>query len=54
MSVDSCIVRSGFYKNELPALINIEIIEYLGQINPIPPDAIVREALEAENRIFKS
>jgi hypothetical protein len=26
--VHSCIVTSGFYKNELPALINIEIIEY--------------------------
>jgi len=51
--VDSVIVRSGFYKDQVPALINIEIIEYLRQNNPIPPDDILHVALEAESRILK-
>ncbi len=54
ISVDSCIVKSGYYKDQVPAPINVEIIEYLRQNDPIPPDAIVREALKAENRILKS
>jgi hypothetical protein len=53
ISVDSCIVKSGYYKDQVPALINVEIIECLRQNNPIPPDTVVREALEAENRILK-
>ena len=51
--VDSVIVRSGYYKDQVPALINVEIIEYLRQNNPVPPDSIVQAALEAETRILK-
>lgn len=51
--VDSVVVRSGYYKNQVPASINVETIEYLRRNNPIPPDDILHVASEAENRILK-
>lgn len=53
MCVDNLIVKSGYYKGQQPAQINIEIIEYLRQNNPIPPDAIIQAASAAEDRILK-
>jgi hypothetical protein len=52
MSVGSCTVKSGFHKSQIPARKNVEIIKYLRKTNPIPPDTVVRDALEAENRIL--
>jgi hypothetical protein len=52
MSVDSRTVKSGFYKSQVPAPTNVEIIKYLRKTNPIPSDAVVRAALEAETRIL--
>jgi hypothetical protein len=52
MSVDNLIVKSGLYKDQKPAAINIEIIEHLRLNNPIPPDAILHAAFEAEKRIL--
>lgn len=53
MSVDSIIVKSGFYKDQTPATINVEIIEYLRNNNPIPPDEIVQVASAVENTLLK-
>jgi hypothetical protein len=53
MSISSIIVKSGCYKDRVPALINVEIIEYLRENNPIPSDAIIHVASEAEDQILK-
>jgi hypothetical protein len=53
MPVDKLTVKSGSYKDQQPAQINIEIIEYLRQNNPFPPDTIIHAASEAESRILK-
>ncbi len=53
MSVSSIIVKSGQYKDRVPAPINVEIIEYLRENNPIPSDAIIHVASEAEDQILK-
>lgn len=53
MSVMTLIVSSGSYKNQKPATVNIEIINYLEENNPLPPENILREAYQAEDRILK-
>jgi hypothetical protein len=53
ISVDTILIKSASYKDQLPAPINVEIIEYLRQNNPIPPEAIIQAASEAEDRILK-
>jgi len=53
LSVNSIIVTSGCYKDKVLAPINVEIIEYLRENNPILPDAIIHVASEAEGQIFK-
>jgi hypothetical protein len=53
MSVDELTVKSGCYKDRQPASINIEIIKYMQQNNPIPPKTVIDAASEAENRVLK-
>ncbi|CAF2086654.1 unnamed protein product [Rotaria magnacalcarata] len=53
MPVDNHTVKSGCYKDRKPVLPNIQIIEYLQQYNPIPPDEILYAASQAEYRILK-
>lgn len=52
MSVETLIVKSGYYKDQKPATVNVEIIKYLQENNPRPPEEIVREAFKAEDRIL--
>ncbi len=53
MSVDELTVKSGCYKDRQPASINIEIINYMRQNNPVPSKTIIDAASEAENRVLK-
>lgn len=53
MSVDNLIVKSGSFKDQKQAAVNIEIIKYLQENNPLPPVDIIREASKAEDRILK-
>ncbi|CAF3655143.1 unnamed protein product [Rotaria socialis] len=53
MPVDNLTVKSGCYKGRKPVFPNIQIIEYLQQYNPIPPDETLYAASQAENRIIK-
>eukprot|EP01084_Bolivina_argentea_P201984 345171_1 len=40
MSVSNLLVSDGHWKNCKPAIVNVNIIEYLNQNNPIPPRTI--------------
>lgn len=53
MSADTLLVKSGYYKDQVPAAINVEIIEYLRNNNPLPPNEIIQVALKAEDHLLK-